>query len=443
MGNAKTKDQDYLKAEKLLLNSYNNTGLEFSPNEILNYKLKIQDARNYFLDNFDYYIIFNSYIFQQRMNILYENFNSKVEQFVNNNKPFTILINFDEEETFEEEEIEIDLDPLFTIVLEKLEINTKIYVDMTNISAKYIKYFFKHIIESIDLYKHNRKFDCFYSLMPNTDYFIKNDFSIAYISNNKYDPRDISSEYFKAIFSNDDVKRILNCRYSRSEANDHLEGLIYELKPNFAKLFVLISFGNKPDSFIIENESQFVLIQTCIDNCQTVDITLDLLSNFSENVSNLNTFYQNLKKNLSVLIKKCIMIMNNKQGRDNTLILRFTSRKYFERFHFEEIFNITDMVCKNNNNLKFICEFLFLKNYDLHSARSSNKLINNTVLIENFDINYLLEIDYSFYLKYLHKRKHIQLPSIKILDELLTPATYVRTSSEVIMNSDDLKQFLL
>ena len=58
---------------------------------------------------------------------------------------------------------------------------------MTNTDGNFMFDFFRQIIENVELYKYNRKFDCLYCLLPNTDYFCKNENALYYISNKGFE----------------------------------------------------------------------------------------------------------------------------------------------------------------------------------------------------------------------------------------------------------------
>src|SRR5690242_18835088 len=126
MGNSKSKEPKYQKVEKMLIDSYNNTGLEFSFKEMMNFKLRIQDAENYFHTKFEYFLFFNNYVFHERLTVLYDNFNSKIEA-AKKNVPFTVLIDFDDECESVQQGIKLDFDPLFTIIFERLEISVLVF----------------------------------------------------------------------------------------------------------------------------------------------------------------------------------------------------------------------------------------------------------------------------------------------------------------------------
>ena len=91
------------KIEQLLFDTFQNTDIDFNYKEVLTIKLRVHDAEKYFIREFNCLIYFNSFIFQQRLNILYENYSSNVEKFLkktisqNISTNFLILVDFDDE----------------------------------------------------------------------------------------------------------------------------------------------------------------------------------------------------------------------------------------------------------------------------------------------------------------------------------------------------------
>jgi hypothetical protein len=168
---------------QFIMESFRNTGVTFTEREITNLKLKTNDAENYFGTKFDYFLCYNSYLFQERINQIYDNFNSKVENCKNG--VIKVLIVFDDESESENKGVKMDFDSLLTVILEKLEIESLLYFDLTNLDCNYIQNFFDQLVESIELYKYNRKYDNLFFLMPNTDYLVKYDSCLAYITNKK------------------------------------------------------------------------------------------------------------------------------------------------------------------------------------------------------------------------------------------------------------------
>ena len=168
------------KIEIMLYDTYQNTEIDFSYKEVLTIKLRVADAEKYFLrKSFDYLIYFNSYIFQQRLNILYDNFSSIVEKFVKNNitnvtTNFMMLVDFDDEsiglndlalnpyqyyldnegnivmdtQNYQQNNQynKIEYESLFTIIFEPLEIKTILFFLMTNHNKNSINDFFFSII---------------------------------------------------------------------------------------------------------------------------------------------------------------------------------------------------------------------------------------------------------------------------------------------------------
>ena len=91
------------KIEQLLFDTFQNTDIDFNYKEVLTIKLRVHDAEKYFIREFNCLIYFNSYIFQQRLNILYENYSLNAENFLKKtisqkiSTNFLILIDFDDE----------------------------------------------------------------------------------------------------------------------------------------------------------------------------------------------------------------------------------------------------------------------------------------------------------------------------------------------------------
>ena len=202
------------KIEQLLFNTFQNTDIDFNYKEILTIKLRVHDAEKYLIREFNCLIYFNSYIFQQRLNILYENYSLNAEKFLKKtieqkiNTNFLILVDFDDETEMPQEGFyagnyelndggklddpennnqkgentnlttyssKIEYESLFTIIFEPLEIPTALFFLMTNHNQKTINYFFSQLYENIYLNKGNRKFDIMYFLLPNLDFFLRNE----------------------------------------------------------------------------------------------------------------------------------------------------------------------------------------------------------------------------------------------------------------------------
>ena len=154
---SKEKEVKLDKIEQMLSDTYQSTDIDFSYKEVLTIKLRVHDAEVYFVREFNCLIYFNSYVFQQRLNILYENYSANAERFLKKNieenkqTNFQILVDFDDEtempqggyysgnyeingdgnivEPNEEMNVttysnKIEYESLFTIIFEPLEIPT-------------------------------------------------------------------------------------------------------------------------------------------------------------------------------------------------------------------------------------------------------------------------------------------------------------------------------
>ena len=81
MGNKQERTSESLIIDRLLLESFKDTDLEFPFKEVTKMKLRFKDAENYFHSKFDYLVFFNNYIFHEGLSTLYENYISKIENF--------------------------------------------------------------------------------------------------------------------------------------------------------------------------------------------------------------------------------------------------------------------------------------------------------------------------------------------------------------------------
>ena len=87
-----------------------------------------------------------------------------------------------EDETKEMKEgTKIDFTNLFIIVFEKLEILIMLFIDLTKCINIYINEFTKQLCDDLVVYTYNRKYDCIYFLLSNTDYIIKNSQTITFL----------------------------------------------------------------------------------------------------------------------------------------------------------------------------------------------------------------------------------------------------------------------
>jgi hypothetical protein len=121
----------------------------------------------------------------------------------------------------------IEYESLFTIIFEPLEIPTALFFLMTNHNQKTINDFFSQLYENIYLNKGNRKYDIMYFLLPNLDFFVRNETYVIYIVNqsNQFDESldmlsnytiSYSNQYTEALYCSLYFKEMLNVIYDRN-----------------------------------------------------------------------------------------------------------------------------------------------------------------------------------------------------------------------------------
>jgi hypothetical protein len=360
-----------------LIQTYKNTGIDFSENELVNFKLRILDSEKYFYTNFDYFIFFNNFLFKEQLAILYDNYNQIIEKANKNpEKPLTILVDFDDESDYIMQGTNIEFDSLFTIIFEKLEIPTLIFFDMTNTESEYVSDFFKQVTESVELYKYNRKFDCMYFLFPNTDYFLKNENSLVYMSNKSLKEKinfhndemfEILNEYTDAIFLNSQIEKFINCTYAKNISNLKFINFLKEVKPTFAKMLITFDLNCSFVSLESTNADNFrtikFLLNTSEANCLVIFFNINLDSN------NLEYFESTVLTNFNFVLKKIIYYFSSSKFNESALGIKFNLKVKKE----EEVAELNKMSSRtyNINNLNFYDNYASNSHRDVKSARES------------------------------------------------------------------------
>jgi len=364
------------KIEQLLFDTFQNTDIDFNYKEVLTIKLRVHDAEKYFIREFNCLIYFNSYIFQQRLNILYENYSLNAENFLKKtisqkiSTNFLILIDFDDETEMPQEgyfagnyeinndgnDIEnqennneenntnlvtysnkIEYESLFTIIFEPLEIPTALFFLMTNHNQKTLSYFFSQLYENIYLNKGNRKFDIMYFLLPNLDFFVRNEGYTIYIVNqsNQFDESlDIlsnytvkySNQYTESIYCSLYFKEMLNVNYDKNNVygnsiiNSFLKNII---EPSFCQSIYKFNTNiiSQFEDFVIEYERDIEIINLLISlsNVNTIIIRLD---NFSQTEQKIEGITQ--------MIKKLLLMHDKAKFPKSVLIIRLLCLEKFE-----------------------------------------------------------------------------------------------------------------
>lgn len=271
------------------INDYlSNTGYVLSDKEVNTMKMTINNLEQYYKTTFDYFILFNNYIFQEKVHQIYDNLNAKIEKCKGKVK---LLIAFEEDN--ECDWSKVDLDSFFTVILEKLEIESYVYIDLSNMNEVFINTFYIQIIDSIDMYKYNRKYENLYILLPDCGFIIKHDSLLIYTSfieygydatykrmldeNYKTKPKekqfedfigkdlykinysqtsdsiyniiDIKGRYYIDLFTNPNIEKLVSCKYQRllkTNEIDYFNKFIEESKLKYFKVIPKFSFHSKP-----------------------------------------------------------------------------------------------------------------------------------------------------------------------------------------------------
>ena len=371
------------KIEQLLFNTFQNTDIDFNYKEILTIKLRVHDAEKYFIREFNCLIYFNSYIFQQRLNILYENYSLNAEKFLKKtieqkiNTNFLILVDFDDETEMPQEgyyagnyelndggklddpennnqkgentnlttySSKIEYESLFTIIFEPLEIPTALFFLMTNHNQKTINYFFSQLYENIYLNKGNRKFDIMYFLLPNLDFFLRNEGYTIYIVNqsNQFDESldmldnytiKYSNQYTESIYCSLYFKEMLNVNYDKNNKygnsiiNSFLKNII---EPSFVQSVYKFNTNiiSQFEDFVIEYERDIEIINLLI-NISNVNIIIIRLDNFSQNELKIYGIVQ--------MIKKFLLMHDKAKFNKSVLIIRLLCLEKFEKNEKEKL----------------------------------------------------------------------------------------------------------
>ena len=369
------------KIEQLLFDTFQNTDIDFNYKEILTIKLRVHDAEKYFIREFNCLIYFNSYIFQQKLNILYENYSLNAEKFLKKsmsqgiNTNFLILVDFDDETEMPQEgyfagnyelndgrmddpennqkgestnlttySSKIEYESLFTIIFEPLEIPTALFFLMTNHNQKTINYFFTQLYENIYLNKGNRKFDIMYFLLPNLDFFLRNEGYTIYIVNqsNQFDESlsmlsnytiKYSNQYTESIYCSLYFKELLNVNYDKNNVygnsiiNSFLKNII---EPSFVQSVHKFDTNiiSQFEDFVIVYERNIEIINTLI-NISNVNVIVIRLDNFSQKEQKIEGITQ--------MIKKYLLMHDKAKFNKSVLIIRLLCLENFEKNEKEKL----------------------------------------------------------------------------------------------------------
>ena len=398
MGQKQIRSNESIIIDRMLLESFKDTDLEFPLKEITKMKLRFKDAENYFGIKFDYFVFFNNYVFHEGLPTLYDNYISKIEQFSkqiednlkenqktkisklnkkNVNKIFYLFVDFDDETEALEQGCDFEFDSLFTIIFEKLEIDSLTCFSLVNCNKTYLSLFFNQFYESVYFYKTNRKFDALYFLLPNADFFIKNENYVIYMGNKCNDTKLISknskTKFTTIIFNTLYFKQLLDVVYPYSDSNNKIYDFllkinnfsfvkfVFKLKLNYDDMLEFLSDYEK----IIEvykklcDKSDIIYLFCHLDPIENININQNF-ANFLKNliVNMDNSIFPNSQLNIKLINKVCEVKKLERKNSDeeNNEKKHIKSRNIFKKNNKlniieEESESINFMTMKNVNKL--------------------------------------------------------------------------------------------
>ena len=305
MGNKPIKLKDSIIIDKLIIDCFKDSDLEIPIVEINKLKTHFKEGEVFFHYKFDYLIYYNNKLFHDGLPSLYDNYISKVEQFSlkASDKIFTIFIDFEQHFNFEDDELEFE--PIFTVIFEKLEIKSICCFYFNSIEPEYVSAFFEQLYENIFLYKDSRNYDCLYFLMPNTDYFIKNENYLLYLGKNfeqtKYGKimnfkfSSFKSPFNEILFNTNYFMQMLDFKSPRNAASKKILEFLNQIKNiSYIKYISEINFSSKDKLEFIKEQKKFYdfhkLLCSKASNIELIFIASNALN--KDNIINLSNLIQ-------------------------------------------------------------------------------------------------------------------------------------------------------
>ena len=355
MGNKPLKVKDSIIIDRLIIDCFKDSDLEVPVIEINKLKVHFREGEKYFRFKFDYLIYYNNKIFHDGLPSLYDNYMSKVEQFSSENKQsnkiFTIFIDFEQNFNFDDED-ELEFEPIFTIIFEKLEIKNISCFYFYDINTEYVSAFFEQLYENIFFYKDTRNYESLYFLMPNEDYFIKNENYLLYIGIEKEKVNKgkkivnkfhtFKSPFNEIVFNTNYFIQLLNVKSKKSEASQKIFDFLKE--QNNISYFKYISEIN----FAIEDKLKFIKIQKKFYDfhntlcSKAANIELIFLTKTALNKDNVI--------NISNLIQYIITNSYNSSNKEGVHLLRIIRLDFYNNDERNE--ENEDKKKKKNDNIK-------------------------------------------------------------------------------------------
>ena len=336
------------EVQVLFEQTYSKLKLDFTQNEITMLDMRFKDAKKYFYASFDYLLIFNTMIFTDNFQTLYDNFSKKIESFSkeNKNKAIKVLLLIEDEVELLETGTKIEFEYLFTILFEKIEIGMLLYIDCSNNQYLYIRELILQMYQNATLYKFNRKFDCMYFLLPSTDYVIKNSCTISYLICKGESEVEKSNEIFNVVFKGKNFKKFLLSNAEIRESNKFYDEFLAKIKAIHSLTVLYVNFNLEESDFFLKNEIQFKLLETHIQNQRVKIFSFFLDKNF------------NFNKNFEIFMLKMLSLFDTCPRSVNCLKLKFLLNSNKDTFITETFYNkiedrIKEHFCKKDSECIF------------------------------------------------------------------------------------------
>ena len=339
MGNKTVKTKDSILVNRLILESFKDSDLEVPITEINRLKIHFKDAEKYFNFKFDYLVYFNNKLFHDGLPVLYDNYITKVEQFSSEYKSlkkiFSVFIDFEQNYEFDDD-TELEFDPIFTVIFEKLEIKNILCFYFVNTEIEYLQYFFEQLYENIYLYKDSRNYESLYFLLPTKDYFIKNEDYLLYLrikdkysdKNKDYFVNNFKTTFNEILFNTNYFSQFLSLKslpnYCSVKINTFLENIPENL---FIKYIAEINLDESDKLNFINQQKKFCdlhnLLCTKTSNMQIIFVIKNALNNDNiHNLTNLMKFiitnFHNSEQNNCLHVVKIINVGNYKCKKKDT-----------------------------------------------------------------------------------------------------------------------------
>ena len=352
MGNKPLKVKDSIIVDRLIIDCFKDSDLEVPLVEINKLKANFKEGEKYFNFKFDYLIYYNNKIFHDGLPSLYDNYISKVEQFSTQykNKIFKIFIDFEKEFNYDEDDLEFE--PIFTVIFEKLEIQSISCFYFNEADTEYMSIFFEQLYENVYFYKDTRNYDSLYFLLPNTDYFIKNENYLLYLGkegadlskkNNNKIVRFLSfkSPFNEIIFNTNYFIQFLKNESPRNIASQKIVDFLKFVQGiSFIKYISQINLDAEDKLNFIKLQQRFYDFHNFLcskaSNIELIFVTKNPLNN--DNVLNLSNLIQYIIKNsqnspnplgihLIKIIKLDIDYEENDDQEENKKIIKINEKK--------------------------------------------------------------------------------------------------------------------